>query len=402
MANPNISPKSKDAAPFDGGPSSEKSRERTIGTDVLMGSLVGRSKPMQELARKLERVVATDVTVAIFGETGTGKELVARALHDAGPRRNKPFVAINCAAIAESLQDAELFGHERGAFTGALAQRRGCFEQAHGGTLFLDELGDMSPSTQARMLRTLQERTIRRVGGTDDVPVDVRIICATRRDLRREMAAGRFREDLYFRLVVYPVELPPLRERRGDLPLLVPAILRKLVTDPQQRPPQMKAEALDALARYHWPGNVRELVNVVHRSLLHCDGAEIAFADLPSDLFGRSAPASPAATIPAPASSSPASSSPASSSPGSLAPSSVAPSSPVPSSPAPSSNSAPAGLMPEDAEAPSSRLRDLERSAIDRALAAAGGHVGNAAKILGISRATLYRRLSVLLDEKIP
>src|SRR4051812_32671078 len=161
-------------------------------------TLLGESAKMRELALKIERVVESDITVAIFGESGTGKELVARAIHAGGPRRRGPFVAINCAAIADSLQDSELFGHERGAFTGALSQRRGCFEQASGGTLFLDELGEMSASTQARLLRTLQERTIRRVGGNEDVPIDVRIVCATRRDLSAEVASDRFREDLYF------------------------------------------------------------------------------------------------------------------------------------------------------------------------------------------------------------
>jgi DNA-binding NtrC family response regulator len=300
---------------------------------------IGQSLPMRELGRKIARVVESDVTVAILGESGTGKELVARAIHADGPRRRGPFVAINCAAIADSLQDSELFGHERGAFTGALRQRRGCFEQANGGTLFLDELGEMSASTQARLLRTLEQRTIRRVGGAEDVPIDVRIVCATRRDLHADMATGRFREDLYFRLVVYPIELPPLRERHGDVPLLVSEVLRRLTRDVGRGEVQVHPEALAALARYEWPGNVRELINVLQRSVLLCQEEEITLADLP--LYIRQRPRAPS--------------------------------------------------EPEGGVTP---LRELERSAIDRALVSAGGHVGMAAKLLGISRATLYRRMA--------
>jgi DNA-binding NtrC family response regulator len=301
------------------------------------GLLVGDSPPMRELVRKIERVIHSEVTVAIFGESGTGKELVARAIHAGGPRRHGPFVAINCAAIADSLQDSELFGHERGAFTGALRQRLGYFEQANGGTLFLDELGEMSASTQARLLRTLEERTIRRVGGAEDVPIDVRILCATRRDLLAEVASGRFREDLYFRLVVYPIELPPLRERRGDLPLLVEDILRRLNAGRGQV--RVHPKALGALTRYPWPGNVRELINVLQRALLLGQGDEITLAELPACVTAtqRAAPA--------------------------------------------------------EAEGAVTPLRELERSAIERALASAGGRVDHAAKLLGISRATLYRRM---------
>jgi DNA-binding NtrC family response regulator len=295
---------------------------------------------MREVARKIERVVQSDVTVAVFGESGTGKELVARAIHDGGPRRGGPFVAINCAAIADSLQDSELFGHERGAFTGAVTQRRGYFEQANRGTLFLDELGEMSASTQARLLRTLEERAIRRVGGTELVSVDVRIVCATRRDLSSEMASGRFREDLFFRLVVYPIELPPLRERRGDIPLLVHEMLRRLTESSGRGPLRVHPKALGALERYEWPGNVRELINVVQRSLLLCQGDEITLADLPAHVVARPRAAS------------------------------------------------------VQTEGPVTPLRVLERSAIEHALGSAGGHVCTAAKLLGISRATLYRRMA--------
>ena len=303
---------------------------------------------MRELVRKIERVIHSEVTVAIFGESGTGKELVARAIHAGGPRRRGPFVAINCAAIADSLQDSELFGHERGAFTGALRQRRGYFEQANGGTLFLDELGEMSASTQARLLRTLEERTIRRVGGTEDVPIDVRILCATRRDLLAEVASGRFREDLYFRLVVYPIELPPLRERRGDVLLLVEDILRRLNAGGRQV--RVHPRALSALTRYPWPGNVRELINVLQRALLLRQGEEITLAELPACVT---------ATLGA--------------------------------APTEAAGAAAGAAVGGGAVTP---LRELERSAIEHALISAGGRVDRAAKLLGISRATLYRRMA--------
>jgi DNA-binding NtrC family response regulator len=311
-----------------------------LPSEDLSSLLSAHSPAMRELTRKLERVIDSEVTIAIFGESGTGKELVARALHAYGPRRSGPFVAINCAAIADSLQDSELFGHERGAFTGAQQQRPGCFEQANGGTLFLDELGEMSASTQARLLRTLEQRTVRRVGGTADVPVDVRIVCATRRDLREEMHAGRFREDLFFRLVVYPLELPPLRERRADIPTLVAGVLGRLAESAGRGEARVHPEALAALERYDWPGNVRELINVLQSSLLLCHGDEIALADLPPYVGGAPRAAS------------------------------------------------------SRSERPVTPLRELERSAIEQALASARGHVGEAAKLLGISRATLYRRVA--------
>jgi DNA-binding NtrC family response regulator len=322
--------------------------------------LVGRSPAMDRLAQQVERVVQTDVTVAVFGESGTGKELVARAIHEGSARSGGPFVAVNCAAIVASLQESELFGHERGAFTGALQTRRGCFELANHGTLFLDELGEMSPAAQAALLRTLQERTVRRVGGSTDVPVDVRIVCATRRDLRAEVAAGRFREDLYFRLVVYPVELPPLRARASDVPLLVDHALAQLQTEPR-RVTSITPEALEALQQYAWPGNVRELFNVVQRSLLTCAGGEIGASDLPAD---------------------------------------VCP--PPPSARAPACATEQAGCAGDPArcqfrgrcgEGAIPPLEELERFATERAMEIAAGSVRQAAKMLGIGRATLYRKL---------
>jgi DNA-binding NtrC family response regulator len=330
--------------------------ESALTERSVLGSIVGKSPPMRELAQQVQRVLESDVAVCIFGESGTGKELVARAIHTGSSRRRGPFVAINCAGIPESLQESELFGHERGAFTGATQQRRGCFEQANGGTLLLDELGEMSLQTQASLLRTLQEKTIRRVGGSSEIPIDVRIVCATHRDLRAEVEAGRFREDLYFRLVVYPIALPSLRDRLEDIPTLVGHFLRSLSKDIGRDVHSISPEALEALGRHHWPGNVRELQNVVHRSLLACRGDEITLADLPPDIRELALPA-------------------------------ILPSVAV------NGNGA---RYQEPTEEDIIPLRELERRAIQRALRATHGSVGRAAKLLGIGRATLYRRIATL------
>jgi len=330
-----------------------KNLQSELGTGPLTGNVVGASSAMVELSRQVERVIESDVAVCLLGESGTGKELVARAIHRGGPRRAGPFIAINCAAIPASLQESELFGHERGAFTGAIQNRLGCFERARGGTLLLDEVGEMSASTQAVLLRTLQERTVRRVGGNQEIPVDVRIVCATHRDLRGEVDAGRFREDLYFRLVVYPIRLPPLRERVEDIPLLIVHFLEKLRARAPHGVRGLSAEALDALARHAWPGNVRELENVIHRSVLACRHDEIALADLPPDL--RSLPAAAADATPRESSE---------------------------------------DLLGDDDEVVP--LRELEQRAIRKALRLTRGSVGRAAKLLGIGRATLYRRLAEL------
>ncbi len=331
---------------------SVRSLENALGERSVLGQIVGQSAKMRELAQQVERVLTSDVAVCVFGESGTGKELVARAIHAGSNRRRGPFVAINCAGIPESLQESELFGHERGSFTGATQMRRGCFEQANGGTLLLDELGEMSLTTQASLLRTLQEKTVRRVGGSGEIPIDVRIVCATHRDLRVEVEAGRFREDLYFRLVVYPIALPPLRERLEDIPLLVGHFLRTLELGVGREIKRISPEALDALSRHRWPGNVRELQNVVHRSLLACRGDEITLADLPADIRNAVLPPLPANALRA------------------------------------------ANEAPRDEEI--LPLRELERRAIQRALRATQGSVGRAAKLLGIGRATLYRRIATL------
>jgi transcriptional regulator with GAF, ATPase, and Fis domain len=221
--------------------------------------------------------------VLLLGETGTGKEVIASAIHRASPRRENPFIRVNCGAIPETLMDSELFGHEKGAFTGALSQKRGRFERAHGGTIFLDEIGELSLEAQVRLLRVLQEKEIERVGGTESLSVDIRVIAATHRDLPHMIAQGRFREDLYFRLKVFPILIPPLRERRGDIPALVQHFLHKKSREMKLGyEPTLAAGALDRLMAYDWPGNVRELENAVERALILSQGKPLAFADLDS------------------------------------------------------------------------------------------------------------------------
>ena len=253
--------------------------------------LVGRSRVMRDMFQLLETVAATSSTVLITGETGTGKELAARAIHHNSPRRANRFVAINCSAIPETLLEAELFGHVRGAFTGAVGTRQGRLEQAHKGTLFLDEVGTMSPALQAKLLRVLQEREFERVGDSHTVKIDVRIIAATHSDLARMVAEGTFREDLFYRLNVIPVRLPPLRERREDIPLLVQHFLQKLGSE--QVPPRnatVSQEAMRRLMAYAWPGNVRQLENVVERALAFSQGhSQIDVTELGAEI--RNAPA---------------------------------------------------------------------------------------------------------------
>src|SRR5688572_22270784 len=248
--------------------------------------IIGRSQPMRDLLQLLETVAATSSTVLITGETGTGKELAARALHHNSPRRNNRFVALNCSAIPETLLEAELFGHVRGAFTGAVGNRQGRLEQAHKGTLFLDEIGTMSPALQAKLLRVLQEREFERVGESHTVKIDVRVLAATHSDLSKMVAEGTFREDLFYRLNVIPVQLPALRERREDIPILVQHFLQKLGAE--QVPPRvvtMSQEAIRRLMSYAWPGNVRQLENVVERALAFSHGrTQIDVADLGPDI----------------------------------------------------------------------------------------------------------------------
>jgi DNA-binding NtrC family response regulator len=242
--------------------------------------LIGTGPAMRRVFETLQKVAETDLTVLVRGESGTGKELVAQALHERSQRGNRPFVAVNCAAISRELVESELFGHEKGAFTGADARRMGRFEAADGGTIFLDEIGDMPPETQAKVLRVLQERSFERVGGNDPIQVDVRVLAATHRNLEEEVKAGRFRQDLYYRLKVVEIDLPPLRERREDIPALALRFLEE-VTERLGRDKKRIAEAaMASLVRHAWPGNVRELQNAIEQGAVLASGDEIETADL--------------------------------------------------------------------------------------------------------------------------
>ena len=297
------------------------------------GEIIAGAPAMQAVLELARSVAPADTTVLLTGETGTGKELLARAIHHWSPRADQAFVAVNCAALAESLLDSELFGHEKGAFTGALAQRRGRFELAHGGTLLLDEVGEMSPALQAKLLRVLQERTLERVGGTKTVTVDVRVIAATNRDLRQMVTATAFREDLYYRLSAFPIHLPPLRDRIADILPLAEHRVRE-VSGRLGRPIQgFTPEATAQLQAYAWPGNVRELQNVVERALILCREDRVGLAHL--NLTPPTAPAAPGPKT----------------------------------------------------------LRELEREAILEALDAHAGNRRRAAEQLGIGLRTLYARL---------
>gem|GEM_PF-45014 len=314
----------------------------------ILDELSAQSPAMREVVRHVLRVLDNNVTVFLQGESGTGKEMIARIIHNHSQQRG-PFVAVNCAAIPPSLQESELFGHEKGAFTGATSSHPGKFEQATGGSLFLDEVAEMAAPTQAALLRVLQERAMVRVGGSDEITVNARIISATHRDLIERVRSNLFREDLYYRMVVYPIRLPALRERLEDLPGLIGTLLRGLPIAVQRGIDRASPDALEALRRYPWPGNVRELTNVLQRASLACDSGEIGLAHLPreiQELFLKPLPSS------------------------------------LPPPPAPP---APPRLL---------SLRDLEREAIRNAISAAKGNMSAAAKLLGVSRATLYRRIN--------
>jgi DNA-binding NtrC family response regulator len=249
--------------------------------------LIGHSPPISNLLQTIERVAPIDSNVLITGGTGTGKELVARAIHDRSKRRSAFFVDINCSAIPETLFETEFFGHERGTFTGANETRQGLFERASGGTLFLDEVGTLSPAMQAKLLRVLQERQVRRVGGRENIPVDVRIIAATNSDLKAAVTRGEFRPDLYFRLRVVPLHMPQLRGRRQDIPLLIEHFLQRHNLRSGEPPRRFSLEAMSALLAYSWPGNVRELENVVEYAVAISPGPVLGIDDLPPDMFGE-------------------------------------------------------------------------------------------------------------------
>jgi DNA-binding NtrC family response regulator len=264
------------------------SLRRRMATEGQFGQMIGRTAEMRRAFEMADRVATTDSTVLILGESGTGKDLMAQEIHARSPRAGKAYVAVNCAALPETLIESELFGYERGAFTGAAQQKKGKFELASGGTLFLDEIGDMNPVTQAKVLRALENRTIERLGGTQPISVDVRVISATHRNLTAEIRAGKFREDLYYRLRVVTIELPPLREHRADIPALAEAFLQMHGARLGRRA-QLTREAVSAMERYDWPGNVRELKNALERSLVLCRGKEIVMEDLPQEVLNDDA-----------------------------------------------------------------------------------------------------------------
>jgi len=353
----------------------------------------GESTGIRRVNRLIEQVAAFDSNVLILGESGTGKEVVARAIHELSTRRQRPFVAINCGAIPGELLESELFGHEKGAFTGALNARRGRFELAEGGTVFLDEIGDMNPSMQVKLLRVLQERRFERVGGNTPQHCDVRILAATHRNLEECIAKGSFREDLYYRLNVVPVELPPLRERAGDLPLLI-ATLTERVRATHGRTVRLLPEALLALQNYRWPGNVRELANLLERLGVQCGGEPVGIADLP----GRYQPADwlpPLVSIPV-AHCAPLSSVQC----GELLTNSATSIAAARSAATSNSQSLANELLADESlDLPvggmdlRAYLENLERRLIGKALEVAGGTVAQAARLLGLRRTTLVEKL---------
>lgn len=266
--------------------------------------ILGESPSVKQLLSMISKVAGNKANVLILGESGTGKELVARMIHESGPMKGKPFVPVNCGAIPETLIESEMFGHKKGSFTGAISEKIGLFEAANGGTLFLDEVGELPLSMQVKMLRSLQERVIRRVGGNDDIKVDVRIISATNRDLEAGIVKGTFREDLFYRLNVIQIKTPPLRERHGDIELLANAFLKKFAERQKKEIQGFDLPALEALRHYSWPGNIRELENVIERAVTLENGGLIGLAQLPAnvtaDLLSGKRPMPSSASVPLP------------------------------------------------------------------------------------------------------
>ncbi|MFZ5517620.1 MAG: sigma-54-dependent transcriptional regulator [Candidatus Zhuqueibacterota bacterium] len=245
------------------------------------GDIIGQSDAMRKVYQTIDKVAQTDSSVLIYGESGTGKELVARAIHKASPRKNKPFVRVNCGALAETLLESELFGHERGAFSGAIKRKKGRFELADGGSIFLDEIGDISANMQLKLLRVLQEKEFERVGSEETIQVDVRILAATNKNLSDLVQQGTFREDLYYRLHIIPIYLPALRERTSDIPILIDFFLARFRSEFKRQHISISRDAVEKLVSYRWPGNVRELENVIERAFVLCDGDAIRSSDLP-------------------------------------------------------------------------------------------------------------------------
>ncbi len=345
--------------------------------------IVARSPEMHAVCLAIENAVASSVPIMLRGESGTGKEVVARAIHQMGPRAKKPFVAVNCAAIPEALLEAELFGYERGAFTGAVGRKRGRFELAAGGTLMLDEIGELHPLLQAKLLRLVQEGEYQRLGGTETLRADVRLISATNRDLETEVAAGRFREDLYYRMAVFAVHLPPLRKRTGDIPLLIKHFLAESCEREGKEVRSVDPLARELLESYSYPGNVRELQNIIAHAVVSARGPTIAISDLPqaflravSDERHRQEQGLANGVSPADAST------------GTSGAGATPPSSPDPSAET---------LRPDHqvGDSPESfpTLAEVEARHVMRAMEHAGGNKALAARLLGVSRMTLYRKL---------
>jgi DNA-binding NtrC family response regulator len=297
--------------------------------------LLSKSPAMQAVFELARTAARSNSTILVLGESGSGKEVLARAIHQESPRAEGPFVAVSCAALTESLLESELFGHEKGAFTGAIARRKGKFEAAHGGTLFLDEVGDIGSKLQLDLLRVLEERRFHRIGGNENIDVDVRIIAATNRDLKRAVGEGKFREDLFYRLNVIPILIPPLRDRREDVPLLVESFVERLSVEMKKRLDGVSSEAMSALMAHDWPGNVRELRNILERGAVVCTGPVIQLSDLGLPGKPEAAPR-----------------------PGTLA-----------------------------------SLEEVERRHVSAVLAHTGGNVSQSARILGIDRVTLYNKM---------
>ena len=349
--------------------------------------LVGDAPAIRQVYAIIEKVANTPSTVLITGESGTGKELIARALHENSSRHAGPFIKINCAAIPKTLMESELFGYEKGAFTGAVGAKPGRFELAHGGTLFLDEIGEIPVEMQVKLLRVLQESEFERVGGIKTIKVDVRLVTATNRDLAAELQTGGFREDLYYRLNVVPIHLPPLRERREDIPLLVSHFITKFNDRLRKEITHIEPAAVDRLVSYNWPGNIRELENVIERTMLFCEGSVIRLGNLPSELHGTAAGSAPTlVAVDKPEPSGPVSSSTAER---------ITQSSPSqPSLPAvPGVGGEAVGSLKEAVRAETERV---ERELIQRALDETGGNVTQAARRLKISRKSLQTKMKEL------
>ncbi|OHE86519.1 MAG: Fis family transcriptional regulator [Verrucomicrobia bacterium RIFCSPLOWO2_12_FULL_64_8] len=361
----------------------------SLNTEDYKEGIVGRSPAMQEVFKTIGQVTASDVTVMITGESGTGKELVARSIHKHSHRAAEPFIAVNCAAIPENLIESELFGHERGSFTGATAQRNGKFELCDGGTIFLDEIGDMALATQTKILRVLQDGEIQRVGGTETIKVDVRVIAATNKNLEEIVRAKTFREDLYYRLNVMRIRMPPLRERAGDIPQIIDYLLQTLAKQRRGRVKKVAAEAMAVLTRYRWPGNVRELENAIQRSAVIAQGDTILLKDLPPEI--RDA-AGPAAIVPSLVPGPGESAAPA----GAPAPSVTAPPprAPAPLTLAEALDYVYARLKADGGKKPV--LERLEREMIERALKDENGNLVRTSERLGMTRTTLRKRIDSL------